>query len=449
MILEYIKLFFTEAVKLFFEMSPYIMLGILVAGLLHVFLSKNFVARHVGGKNIASVFKAALFGVPLPLCSCGVVPTAVYLKNSGASKAAVTSFLISTPQTGIDSITATYGMLGPFFAFFKAAAALIIGMAGGAADFLLDREKKHDTANKPKAASFIKTETLSSQYPGLLGKIREMLRYAFFELLDDIAVNFAIGLGIAALISVAIPDDFFSRSFLANPLVSMIVMVVIGIPMYICSTSSIPIAVALIAKGVSPGAAYVFLVAGPATNAASLAIISKALGRKTTIRYLITIITGSLLFGFLMNLFYTRTGIQPFGAAMSHVHGEEGLSPFVIAVSLIFLVMLMVLFTRRIVLKLRGRASSCECHADCCENGHINKNNSIKEIKMTRIDIEGMSCSHCKANVEKALSLVNGVSRIEVDLGEGCARIDGDFDIADAEAAVTNAGYTVKGSSAD
>ncbi len=443
MIITYIKLFLSEAVSLFFDMAPYIMLGIGIAGLLHVILSKDFVARHIGGNNIASVFKAALFGVPLPLCSCGVVPTAVYLKNSGASKAAVTSFLISTPQTGIDSISATWGMLGPVFAVFKAFAALIIGMAGGMADYLLDRkaEKKGPVSGRPgHDYNSVQAEGVT-QYRGVSGKTKEAFNYAFFELLDDIAVNFIIGLAIAAIISIAIPDDFFSGSFLSNPLVSMAVMVIIGIPMYICSTSSIPIAVALIAKGISPGAAYVFLVAGPATNAASLAIIGRALGRKTTIRYLITIISGSLIFGFAMDLIYTQLGISPFGAAMAHHHGEKAAGPFLTAVSVFFLFMLLVLFYRRIRAKLKGSHPNYECGGEeSCRT-----NESIKENMMTRINIEGMSCSHCTANVEKALGAVSGIKTINVSLSGKYADINGEFDQSAAEAAIRNAGYEVTG----
>jgi hypothetical protein len=367
MILDYIKLFFTEAVRLFFDMAPYIMLGIGIAGLLHVILSKDFVARHIGGNNISSVFKAALFGVPLPLCSCGVVPTAVYLKNSGASKASVSSFLISTPQTGVDSIAATWGMLGPMFAIFKAIAALIIGMAGGMAEFVFD--KKNKPSLKPEEVKPFTNAAKLDPYPGLRGKIKEIFNYAVFELLDDIIVNFVIGLAIAAIISIAIPDEFFTSSFLSNPLVSMVIMVAIGIPMYICSTSSIPIAVALIAKGVSPGAAYVFLVAGPATNAASLAIISKALGRKATIRYLVTIITGSLLFGFVMDIIYRRLGISPFGAAMENHHEEAAANPFLFAVSIAFFSLLILLIARRIKAKASGKSHECECGGDTCSTG--------------------------------------------------------------------------------
>ena len=437
MILNYIKLFFAEAVSLFIEMAPYILLGVGIAGLLHIILSKDFVAKHIGGNNISSVFKAALFGVPLPLCSCGVVPTAVYLKNSGASKASVTSFLISTPQTGIDSISATWGMLGPVFAVFKAIAALIIGMAGGITDYVLDRRTtgKEPAVNRKPAKSPVETADIE-RYPGITGKFKEMFNYAFFELLDDIAVNFIIGLAIAAVISIAIPDDFFAGSFLSNPLVSMVLMVIIGIPMYICSTSSIPVAVALIAKGVSPGAAYVFLVAGPATNAASLAIISKALGKKTTFRYLATIISGSLIFGFAMDLIYRNLGISPFGAAMQNHHAEEAPGVFITAVSVFFLVMLIILFARRLKAKLTGNKQTCECG----ENGHCD---SKAESPATKINIEGMSCSHCTANVKKALSTVKGIQSINVSLEGKFAEIEGDFKREDAEAAISGAGYTV------
>ncbi|MDC7226415.1 MAG: SO_0444 family Cu/Zn efflux transporter [Spirochaetales bacterium] len=439
MIIEYIKLFFTEAVKLFFDMAPYIMLGIGIAGVLHVILSKNFVAKHIGGNNISSVFKAALFGVPLPLCSCGVVPTAVYLKNSGASKASVSSFLISTPQTGVDSIAATWGMLGPLFAIFKALAALIIGMAGGIAEFILNRKERaisKDEDEKPEA-----TTSTVSQYPGLWGKIKEIFNYAVFELLNDIVINFIIGLAIAAAISIAIPDNFFASSFLSNPIISMLIMVAIGIPMYICSTSSIPIAVALIAKGVSPGAAYVFLVAGPATNAASLAIISKALGKKATVRYLVTIIAGSLIFGFVMDIIYGRLGISPFGAAMVHNHEDAASNPFLFAVSIIFLGLLILLLGRRI----RGRAGakSDDCN---CDNGQC-RTKGTEEKRMTKIRIEGMSCSHCTASVEKALSTVSGINQIDVNLNGKYAMIDGDFKLEEAEAAIAGAGYEVVESS--
>ncbi|MDC7220051.1 MAG: SO_0444 family Cu/Zn efflux transporter [Spirochaetales bacterium] len=448
--IEYITLFINEMVTLFVEMAPYITLGIVIAGVLHVILSKDFVARHIGGNNLSSVFKAALFGVPLPLCSCGVVPTAVYLKNSGASKSSVLSFLISTPQTGVDSITASWGMLGPLFALFRAAAALLIGMAGGIANFLLDRfGGKEALPSRAVTEGASCTEGSSEgdtctdgccsesagkkdSYHGIFGKIRQVFDYAFFELLNDIALNFLMGVALAALISLFIPDDYFAGTFLAHPLISMLLMIVIGIPMYICSTSSIPIAVAMIAKGLSPGAAYVFLVAGPATNAASLAIISKALGRKTTLRYLGTIITGSLIFGFLMDFTYRALGTNPLAQSHAHLHGDHGPSLFRLAVALFFLAMLVLVLFRQFKSTIRARRSS-------------EGRDGAKEDAMTKINIEGMSCHHCSANVEKALSLVEGVGKIEISLEGKYAQIDGEFDLEEAEAAIRNAGYEVVG----
>ena len=443
-ILDYTVLFLKETAGLFIDMAPYLTLGILLAGFMHAFLSKDFVANHIGGNNVFSVLKAALFGVPLPLCSCGVVPTAVYLKNSGASKSAVLSFLISTPQTGVDSIAATWGMLGPLFAFFRAAAAFITGLAGGLADLIIERTEKSSSVNNnlsrsgsvlkepsPDKIGFKTTE--DRKYYGLFGKLRKIFDYAVFELLDDIAVNFLIGLIVAAVISLVIPENFFTGSFLSNPLISMLFMVIVGIPMYICSTSSIPIAVVMIAKGLSPGAAYVFLVAGPATNAASLAIITKALGRKTTVRYLVTIITGSLAFGFVMDLIYSRIGLSPFGGAEHHIHADQTEGVFSIAVSVLFLIMLSGVFYRKLK---AGKAS----RKNPGVTGHL-----MKEDEMTKIGIEGMSCGHCTASVEKALSMVKGIEKIDVSLEGGCALLEGDFNIGEAEAAIENAGYSVSG----
>ena len=435
MVVDSIVRFFSEMVFLFIEMVPYITLGVLIAGVLHVFLREDFVSRHIGGNTVSSVFKAALFGVPLPLCSCGVVPTAVYLKNSGASKSSVLSFLVSTPQTGVDSIAATWGMLGPLFAIFKAAAALVMGTLGGIADFLFEKTGRPDSwkdemdTGKPA----VTPETLTNK--GIIGKLRKIFDYAFFELLDDIAVQFLIGLAIAAAITLLIPEDFFAGSVIGNPLISMVLMVLIGIPMYICSTSSIPIAVAMIAKGLSPGAAYVFLVAGPATNAASLAIITRMLGKKTTVRYLVTIITGSMIFGFLMDFIYTGLGLQPFSSTEALLPGENPFTIFEIGVSIFFLLMLIIVLIRKVRLRTSARSIG--------EDEEF----QMKVDSLTRIGIEGMDCSHCSASVERALRTVTGMKTVDVSLEGGCAFIDGDVDIAEAEEAVRKAGYVVSGSS--
>ncbi|THB63038.1 MAG: permease [Spirochaetaceae bacterium] len=430
-IFAYLTEFFTELAFLFLEMAPYITLGILIAGLMHIILSKDFVARQVGKNNLASIIKAALFGVPLPLCSCGVVPTAVYLKNSGASKSASLSFLISTPQTGVDSIVATWGMLGPVFAVFRAITALITGIAGGILAFFFSDKGHFDNApsgkehQKNEYTAEESTRAPDSEKVGLFGKLRQMVNYAFFELLDDIAIQFVIGLAIAAVISMAIPDDFFAGAIFSNPLASMLLMVVIGIPMYICSTASIPIAVAMILKGLSPGAAYVFLVAGPATNAASLAIIANAFGKKFSGAYLATIISGSLFFGFIMDLVYSRLDAPALSAAHHAGHAADKPDWFQLVVSVFLLAMLLVVLVRKVL-----PASAIQ---------------QATPSGLTKINVQGMTCGHCSANVQKALSTVAGIKKIDVSLEGKCVFIEGDFKLAEAEKAIHDAGYKVAG----
>ncbi|MDE5959958.1 MAG: permease, partial [Muribaculaceae bacterium] len=111
------------------EMAPYLLLGFLFAGMLHAFLPASFYNRHLGRPGFWSVAKAAMFGVPLPLCSCGVIPTAMSMRRQGASRAATVSFLISTPQTGVDSILATGSLLGWPLALIRPIAAFATALA--------------------------------------------------------------------------------------------------------------------------------------------------------------------------------------------------------------------------------------------------------------------------------------------------------------------------------
>ncbi|MBN2627680.1 MAG: permease, partial [Spirochaetales bacterium] len=347
-----------EVLLLFTQMSPYLLLGVSVAGLLSVFVKRDLVARHVGGHNAGSVIKASLLGVPLPLCSCGVIPTASYLKKYGASKPAVMSFLISTPQTGVDSIAATWGMLGPLFALFKAVTALFTGIFGGLVSFLFDKDgSSEETQVGPEREE----ETLS-----LKSRLSRFADFAYKESIDDIAVNFLVGLVLAALISLLIPDNFFEGTLFGSGFLSMLLMVIIGIPMYVCSTSSIPIAVSLILKGFSPGAAYVFLVAGPATNAATLAILAKVLGRKQTLAYLGTIIAGSLIFGALMNRITIMTGWE-FTGSLMHYHEAPGLGDYFF--SGLFFLLLAASFYRRFTSKKSCSSEGCSCHGEEHEAG--------------------------------------------------------------------------------
>jgi uncharacterized membrane protein YraQ (UPF0718 family)/copper chaperone CopZ len=433
--IEYINQFGASVYGLFFEMAPYLMLGLTVAGALSVLVKKSFVARHIGGTGFGAVIKSSVLGVPLPLCSCGVVPTASYLRRSGASKPALVSFLISTPQTGVDSIAATYGMLGPLFAWVRPLMALITGVIGGGVSSLAMRDEDREPASAAGG-----TEGAGPDEPrrGLLPSIRDAAAYGYSETVDDIAPQFVLGLIIAGLITMLIPDGFFEGTIIAGGLPGMLLMVAIGVPMYICSTSSIPIAVALIAKGISPGAAYVFLVAGPATNAATLMILHRVLGMRHTLVYLFTIVAGSLAFGPLVNLLAEGSGWVPPVMAMHEGHAESlGILNYLTGIAL-FALIAAALF-RRYSAKLRSRfagandaESGAEHSAGAAENA---------DALFTTLSVEGMTCNHCVANVESAVRGVTGVSGVRVDLASGRVRVEGPADAGELVRAVDLAGY--------
>ena len=285
-----------EVLSLINEMSPYLLLGFFFAGVMHAFIPGMVYNRYLGGKGFKSVFYGALFGVPLPLCSCGVLPTAMSLRKQGASKGATASFLISTPETGVDSIIATYSVLGLPFAVIRPVAAFCNAIMGG---WLINKFGDKDEvvpvdASAKTCCCHHKQE--ETHHEGFLGKMREALRFGFVEMIEEIGKWLVIGLVIAGLITVFVPDEFFAL-FRGNTQLSMLLVLCIAIPMYICATGSIPIAVALMMKGLTPGAALVLLMAGPACNMASILVINKTLGRKSLVLYLVSIITMAILWG--------------------------------------------------------------------------------------------------------------------------------------------------------
>ncbi len=334
---------------LFVDMSFYIVIGLIFTGILHAFINKDAILKHVGKKSTSSVIKASVLGVPLPLCSCGVVPTALYLGKSGASKGAVVSFLTSTPQTGVDSIIATYGLIGPLFAAYRAIAAFISGIFSGiivnifcqndAIYYSSSQESCGCSSHNEPVVSSCSCSSPNEAVVSSCGcsdesaletpisfseKLKTVFTYAFGDFLDEIARNFIIGLLIAAMITTLVPESWLSN--FTSPLLSMLVMLIIGIPMYICSTASIPIALSLMLKGVSPGSAFVFLFAGPFTNIASLAILGKSLGRKVLIIYLGCAAICSIAFGFLLDFIIDFFNYQGLSHLAEHSHEHE--TPF-------------------------------------------------------------------------------------------------------------------------
>ena len=285
------------------EMSPYLLFGFAVAGLLSVFISPRQVEKHLGGKGLWSVTKASLFGIPLPLCSCGVIPVSMSLRKSGASKGSTISFLLSTPQTGVDSFFVTLSLLGPVFAIFRPVITFITGLIGGSLVQVFDRGSPRTEVNEAQE------ETRDSETAKKPGRLRQAMRYGFVALPRDIGRAMLLGLVIAAFISALVPKDFFARN-LGTGLFAMLVMVVVGIPVYVCATASVPLAAAMLLKGLTPGAALVFLMTGPATNAAAFITIWKLLGGRTAIVYIITVVGCAIAAGLLLDYMAFDLGVK-------------------------------------------------------------------------------------------------------------------------------------------
>ena len=316
MIIDIIKGITRESVFLMNAMAPYLLFGFFVAGIIHIFIDSSTIAKHLGRSNVMSVIKASLFGIPLPLCSCGVIPAAVSLRKEGASKGSILSFLISTPTTGVDSIFATYSLMGGVFAVYRIAASFITGVIAGisANIFIPDKEPgpevKKETVCKQCHSEEAHSHTLGE-------KIIAVFRYAFIDLLRDAGKWILFGILIGGCIAYFMPRDFVSR-FLGPGWVSMLVMLVVGVPMYVCASGSIPIAAALMLKGMSPGAAFVFLLAGPATNSVSITVITQKLGKRALFVYLAAISSCSLIMGAFLNRIWEYMGITDLQALISH-----------------------------------------------------------------------------------------------------------------------------------
>lgn len=290
------------------EASIYIIFGIVAGGVLKVFLSADYILRHLGHGRVKPVLKAALLGIPLPLCSCGVLPAAAALKRQGANSGATVAFMISTPESGVDSISISYAMLDPLLTVARPISAFISAIAAGLAENFWPRSSNADEeAEAPSPPPFQMAQHHST--PTLSRKLITGLGYAFGELWSDIAPWFFSGVLLAGLITVLVPESWIS-GHLGGGLGGMLLMLLFATPLYICATASTPIAAALILKGVSPGAALVFMLAGPATNLASLAVMVKMLGKRATVLYLVVLAVSSIGCGLLLDLVYNALGIS-------------------------------------------------------------------------------------------------------------------------------------------
>lgn len=387
--MEWIGAYGRELAHLVNEMSPYLLLGFFFAGLLRVVFPRRIITRYMGGRDLKSVVNASLLGVPMPLCSCGVLPTGIGFYKHGASRGSTVSFLISTPQTGVDSIIATYAMLGLPLAIIRPIVALLTGIFGGLAGNLVDKNNKQSAEGAVQEDAQVRSA-------------RELFRYGFVELLQDISKWLIIGLLGAALLAVLIPDDFFTRQ-ISNEYLTMLIMLVASVPLYICATGSIPIAAVLLLKGLSPGAALVLLMAGPATNFATMAVIGNAMGRRTLWVYLLSIIGGALLFGILVDELLPRSLIMDAlpGGLSGKVH-EHGMPWWQWLSSAVLLLLIANGYLQKLLGRKRNLAADQEKQASMGS-----------QVQTFRV--EGMTCNHCKASVEKGLKQYPEVKSVHAD----------------------------------
>ncbi len=394
-------------------MAPYLLLGFFLSGLMHSFIPGRFYGRYLSSGKFSSVLYATLFGIPLPLCSCGVIPTAMSLRKEGASRGAVVSFLIATPQTGVDSIIATYGLMGLPFAIVRPLAALFTAIFGGSLALLGDKGAKQEERCEAKQEVEHKTFTV---------RFREAMHYGFVEMMQDIGRWLVLGLVVAAVITICVPDEWFTI-LNGNTFASMLLVLLIAIPMYVCATGSIPVAVALMMKGLTPGAALVLLMAGPACNLASILVVRKVLGIKTMLIYMASIIVGAIAFGSIVDYlqfnhivdFLSQLVTTPACCMASNTWLEIGSG----------VLLLLLLFNALIVQRFKKKETS----------------NKINKETMKVYHIEGMNCNHCRASVEKAILGVEGVTSASVNLQTKEAQVEGTATFEQISKAVDEVGF--------
>ena len=387
-----------ETLAFYHEMAVYLVFGLLIAAGLHVLFPEAWIRKHLGANSTGSVFKATLFGAPLPICSCGVVPVAASLRNSGASRGATVSFLISTPQIGADSFLLTYSLLGWVFGVFRIMAALISAFVAGILVNWFSRRDPDIQINKIE----------ENQQDNYRSRLKTLPNYLEFELLGPIANTLILGIIIAGIISALIPQGFLESSTFSGNLTSMLIMMAIGVPLYVCASASTPVAAALIMKGLSPGAALVFLLTGPATNAMTLAIVPKIVGKSAAFIYLLSICVVSLILGGLLNVLTAHYGLP----SIIHVHQHDFLPAW---------------------LKWAGTISLTGMLGWYYISVFFFKPQVTQMSNRVVLNVEGMTCMHCAANVKKAVETIEGATNAQIDLSTKTVS----FDLANQDALAT------------
>ena len=386
--------------QVWLQLSPWLLLGAAAAGLLHVLLPRDFARQQFRG--LAGVGKAVALGVPLPLCSCGVIPAGLGLKKDGASDGAAVGFLISTPQTGVDSLLVSASFLGWPFTIFKCVSALLMGLVGGAATEALHTDSdgiaRLDEASAPQSTVGF--------FEHMVDVIRPIWKWIVF------------GVVASAAITVWIPPGVIAGWSNVHPAIAGLAALAIALPLYVCATASVPIAAALIAQGMPTGAALVFLMAGPATNIATIGAVKRAFGGRVLSVYLATVVIGSV------GLAYVYDAFIPFEAlgGLTHEHG----SPWWAWVSALVLAGLFVYFI-----------------LDDTRNAWRRRTTSTGPAVVT-LEVDGLTCNNCVRKLERALREADGVTSAVVTLEPSQATVEGSAIPADLEAVVRATGYAVK-----
>ncbi|MCP4913483.1 MAG: SO_0444 family Cu/Zn efflux transporter [Oligoflexia bacterium] len=294
----------------FTESSPYLLLGYFVAGIIHVYINVDFIKKHLGGGKWSSVLKATLFGIPLPLCSCSVIPAAVTLKKSGASNGATSGFLISTPETGVDSIAITYGLMGGPMAVLRPVAAFITSVIAGGVQNLFNPNGGESEFEEVKTCCKKKKAEAQPR------SFKKVFNFGYGQLSDDIAFLLLIGFIAGSLVEIFVPTDGFNA---LNSFGGRLIVLAASVPLYLCASSSTPLAMALMMKGMSPGTAMIMLLAGPATNMSNLVVIQKYIGKKGVVLNIITVILVSLLFSYVVDYVFANG----WNLTMNHDHAHD------------------------------------------------------------------------------------------------------------------------------
>jgi hypothetical protein len=329
--MELFELLANNFLLLLNAMSIYLLVGLFIAGILKQIVPDDFISKHLGKDSIGSVIKATIFGIPLPICSCSVIPLAQSLRKEGASKGAVQSFLISTPITGVDSILATFSFFGLVFTIFRVVSSVIIGIVVGLVQNVAEKNEEKIEVIKEESTCGCHCSCSNTKTQKKSFSIKEVFSYAYVTLLKDMVKPLFVGLVLGALFTTFVPKEYSSMLF-ENQFLTYIVIILIAMPLYVCATASLPLAAALMLNGMSGGAVFIFLTAGPATSSVTMSVVYKLLGKKSLIIYTGTIALLSLLFGFLYDTFFSELNILKFSTDNEETSIVDQISSLIILI---------------------------------------------------------------------------------------------------------------------